>query len=139
MQLCKGCRQLSIWTADAPCASACSKRVYPAQEDFAECKRCSIEDGSYKHHDLAGIEILVTLNYSRSSQLLGAAQSSMANTFVRLLKLEGTEVRLFFQSCESLVIARLSLHDHVHFLWFWHIIACDHIPNTLTELCENSR
>ena len=78
--------------ADAPCARPCTRRVYPAQEDFTECKRCSHDENPYEHQDLAGIEILLTLNYSRSSQLLGATQTSMANAFVKLLKTEGTEV-----------------------------------------------
>ena len=63
------------------------------QQDFDECKQCGSEQNYFKDHaDLAGVEILLSLNYSRSSQLLGAMQSSMSHMFVKLLKDEGTEV-----------------------------------------------
>lgn len=89
----------NIAIADAPCAPECTKQVYPAMEDFAQCKQCSSEHGKFNRSDLAGIEVLITLNYSRDSQLLGATQISLVDTYIELLKAEGTEVRCLCSQC----------------------------------------
>ena len=78
--------------ADAPCSSVCTKQVYPEKANFTDCKDCSDKKRPYGREDAAGIEFVITLNYTRRSQLLGAAQPTMVNAFVGLLQERGTQV-----------------------------------------------
>lgn len=63
-------------------------------DDFTDCTECSSkeENISYDTPEYAGIEIVLTLLYSRKSQLLGAAQPTMVNAFVDLLRERGIKV-----------------------------------------------
>lgn len=55
----------------------------------------------YDRNEAFGIEFVITLNYSRTSPLLGAAQPTMVNAFVALLQEQGTEVQVLPQICIS--------------------------------------
>lgn len=80
--------------AEAPCAAQCTKQVYPTMEDFTSCTECTSkkENIPYSTQENAGIEVVLTLHYSRRSQLLGAAQPTMVNAFVDLLQDRGIKV-----------------------------------------------
>lgn len=70
----------------------CTAQVYPEKQNFTDCKNCSDKICPYDRSDAAGIEFVITLNYSRRSQLIGAAQPTMVNAFVGLLHERGTQV-----------------------------------------------
>ena len=63
-------------------------------DDFSDCTECTSNKDNipYDTLDNAGIEIVLTLHYSRRSQLLGAAQPTMVNAFVDLLHDKGIQV-----------------------------------------------
>lgn len=80
--------------AEAPCATLCTRQVYPDMADFTSCTECTSkkENIPYRMLENAGIEVVLTLHYSRRSQLLGAAQPTMVNAFVDLLQDRGIKV-----------------------------------------------
>lgn len=80
----------------APCAAQCTKQVYPNMADFTSCTECTSkkENIPYSTQENAGIEFVLTLHYSRRSQLLGAAQPTMVNAFVDLLQDRGIKVKM---------------------------------------------
>lgn len=63
-------------------------------DDFTDCTECSskAENIPYDSLDNAGIEIVLTLQYSRKSPLLGAAQPNLVSAFVDLLRERGIKV-----------------------------------------------
>ena len=79
--------------ADAPCARECTKDVYPNQDNFHDCSRCGASH-AFESKDLGSIEIVFTINYTRSSLLLGGVQSTLSTTCVSLLEEEGMTVHL---------------------------------------------
>lgn len=89
-----------VFCAEAPCASQCTKQVYPNMDDFTDCVECSskTENIPYDSLDNAGIEIVLLLQYSRKSPLLGAAQPNMVSAFVDLLQERGIKVQCKCQS-----------------------------------------
>ena len=64
-------------------------------DNFTDCTECSSrkENNLFDTPDYAGIEIVLLLQYSRKSQLLGATQPTMVNAFVDLLRERGVKVR----------------------------------------------
>lgn len=77
--------QLFTPNADAACAKVCNRQVYPHEEPFEDCYRCSSKE-VFERLELGSIEIVFTVNYTRSSLLLGGVQSTLATTCVSLLE-----------------------------------------------------
>ena len=65
--------------------------MYPQEESFDSCYYCSSKE-VFENSDLGSIEIVFTINYTRSSLLLGGIQSTLATTCVSLLEEEGMKV-----------------------------------------------
>ena len=80
--------------ADAACAKVCNRQVYPQEEPFDDCYHCSSKE-VFEQLDLGSIEIVFTINYTRSSLLLGGVQATLATTCVSLLEEEGMKVHYF--------------------------------------------
>ena len=106
--------------ADAPCAKECTRQVYPREDDFASCYACA-KAHTFNRPDLGSVEIVFTINYTRSSLLLGGVQSSLSTTCVSLFQQRGMQVnhntlgwKLFglsaVQSCMQSCIYSLNMH-----------------------------
>lgn len=136
--------------ADAPCARECTREVSPQREDFDSCYACG-QSHPFQQAELGSIEIVLEMNYTRNSLLLGGVQSTLATTCVTLLEEEGMKVcQLLHQSgfhlhmLACIICLRIhcgcmlqsdfmlglccTLHTHSNFCWQHQIANAQNLP-----------
>ena len=82
-----------------PCRDECLLTVYPSIDHGAVCQACGRANKSiWSDPNLAGLDLNVTVNYTRDSMLIGTTMTSFARDITTMLHSQNVQVSLRFLS-----------------------------------------